>query len=179
LPQVALIVRCPKSPAHFALSRARHEGRFAIVTKRWLRDAMDAKCCRTGSAFADGEVAWSRYPDADIKLRGNIREAMVARKPGSPGRARRKPLKPFARGMPDCFGEPVVTNSCAFFVAREATGARERPGIPCALVPWASISKLRAHHAARRRTCVELARKIENEFGYHCEDKMRRSNPYL
>jgi len=34
--------------------------------------------------------------------------------------------------MPVLSGEPVVTNSCAFFTAREAAGALV-PGIPCAL----------------------------------------------
>jgi hypothetical protein len=31
------------------------------------------------------------------------------KKARSPGRARRKPLKPLAQGMPDRSGEPVVT----------------------------------------------------------------------
>jgi hypothetical protein len=31
--------------------------------------------------------------------------------------------KTIAQGMPECFGEPVVTNSCAFFFAHEAAGA--------------------------------------------------------
>jgi len=34
--------------------------------------------------------------------------------------------------MPVFSGEPVVTNSCAFYFAREAAGALA-PGIPCAL----------------------------------------------
>jgi hypothetical protein len=40
---------------------------------------------------------------------------MVARKPGSPGRARRKPLKPFAQGRPIAKGVPVVTILVCFF----------------------------------------------------------------
>src|SRR6202035_5268750 len=35
------------------------------------------------------------------------------KKARSPGRARRKPLKPFAQGMPHRFGSPVVT-TCVF-----------------------------------------------------------------
>jgi hypothetical protein len=40
----------------------------------------------------------------------------------SPGRARRKPLKPFAQGMPECFGEPVVTNLRVLYSTRKAAG---------------------------------------------------------
>src|ERR1700735_1681338 len=36
------------------------------------------------------------------------------KKARSPGRARKKPLKPFAQGMPGSSGEPVVTTSCVF-----------------------------------------------------------------
>jgi len=43
---------------------------------------------------------------------------MVARKPGSPGRARRKPLKPFAQGRPGVSGEPVVTTLVCFVLFR-------------------------------------------------------------
>jgi|SRR5579863_645587 len=59
-----------------------------------------------------------------------ISRAMVARKPGSPGRARRKPLKPFAQGVPECFGEPVVTYSCGFFIPTRGYGCDEHPAFP-------------------------------------------------
>jgi hypothetical protein len=36
-----------------------HEGRFAIVTKRWAEDAMDATAQATNAPVADGEVVWS------------------------------------------------------------------------------------------------------------------------
>src|SRR5579872_7282533 len=45
------------------------------------------------------------------------------KKARSPGRPRRKPLKPFARGMPGCSGEPAVTCLRAFSFARKAAGA--------------------------------------------------------
>src|SRR5580692_2773556 len=54
----------------------------------------------------------------------------------SPGRARSKPLKPFAQGMPECLGEPVVTNSCAFLLCTRGCGCADAPGIPCALGFW-------------------------------------------
>jgi hypothetical protein len=35
------------------------EGRFAIVTKRWARDAMDALAQKANELAADGEAVWS------------------------------------------------------------------------------------------------------------------------
>src|SRR5690349_10458925 len=50
--------------------------------------------------------------------------AMVAKKPGSPGRARRKPLKPFAQGRPDDLRRTCGDYACVLFsFAREAAGA--------------------------------------------------------
>jgi hypothetical protein len=49
-----------------------------------------------------GDDALHRAGDGDKKAR-------------SPGRARRKPLKPFAQGRPDEFGGPVVTTLVWFF----------------------------------------------------------------
>ena len=40
------------------------------------------------------------------------------KKARSPGRSRRKPLKPLRAGMPGCSGEPTVTNSCALYPFR-------------------------------------------------------------
>jgi len=42
-----------------APSRASSEGRFAIVTKRWARDAMDASAQKANELEADGEAVWS------------------------------------------------------------------------------------------------------------------------
>jgi hypothetical protein len=66
------------------------EGRIAIVTdvergERWTREYR-----KTNGADADGEVVWSRRPDAGVKLRGRFRAAMVT-KSRSPRRARNKP----------------------------------------------------------------------------------------
>jgi hypothetical protein len=44
------------------------EGRFAIVTKRWARDAMDASAQKANDVEADGEVVWSWRPLAGVKL---------------------------------------------------------------------------------------------------------------
>src|SRR5215813_9179786 len=38
--------------------------------------------------------------------------------------------KTIAQGMPECFGEPVVTNSCAFFYRARGCGCIEHPAFP-------------------------------------------------
>jgi hypothetical protein len=88
------------------------------------RDAVDADgVARRAAFFADGEVVWSWRPDAGAKrvervfTRDGDNKARSHR--GDHGISR----KAIAQGMPECFGEPVVTNSCAFFTAREAAGA--------------------------------------------------------
>jgi hypothetical protein len=48
-----------KSPADFRASRAPQEGRFAIVTKRWARDAVAADSALDEWRKADGEAVWS------------------------------------------------------------------------------------------------------------------------
>jgi len=54
-----LLVTTGKSRAVFRASRARSEGRFAIVTKRWVRDAMDAGWRKDECADADDKAVWS------------------------------------------------------------------------------------------------------------------------
>ena len=98
------------APSRGAL-RGRHE--------RWVRDAMDAWLCeddahrcgrrsrvvltprRWCQAGRDASASWL---------------AMVATKPGSPGRARRKPLKPFARGKLDRSGRTCGDYARVFFI---------------------------------------------------------------
>jgi hypothetical protein len=59
---------------------------------------MDALSHTTSVNDADGEVAWFWRLDAGVKLADHP-SAMV-KKARSPGRARRKPLKPIAQGRP-------------------------------------------------------------------------------
>jgi hypothetical protein len=98
--------------------RDRHE--------RWARDAVDAdraqdERSRRGRRsrsvliprrwYQVGQDASHRADDGGNKAR-------------SPGRLRRKPLKPFAQGVPDLFGEPVVTLTCVLSLfAHKAAGA--------------------------------------------------------
>ena len=74
----------------------------------------------------DGEVVWSRRLDADVNLVTMLRIApgMVTRKPDHQGE-RGVSRNTIAQGMPVFSGEPVVTNSCAFYFAREAAGASD------------------------------------------------------
>ena len=58
----------------------------------------------TSDADADGEDVWSWHPLAGAKFRWMAREATVTKKSWTPGRARTKPLKPFAQGRPACSG---------------------------------------------------------------------------
>jgi hypothetical protein len=57
----------------------------------------------------------------------------------SPGRARRKPLKPSRAGMPGDPGATVVTNACAHYTLRTRLRVHRAPGIPHALC-WAKVS---------------------------------------
>jgi hypothetical protein len=126
------LLRDPETPQALQ-GPASPEGRFAIVTNvgrgmRWTLWRGE-----TNAHEADGEVVWSSHPDADVKLAEVFPLAMVARKPGSPRRARRKPLKPFAQGVPDRFGGPVVDLLVCFFCFARGCGCDRAAGIPCAL----------------------------------------------
>jgi len=55
---------------------------------RWVRDAMDAGVSQGVRHDADGEIVWSRSPDAGIEPAGGDLQAAVANKPGTPGRSR-------------------------------------------------------------------------------------------
>jgi hypothetical protein len=70
-----------------------HKGRFAIVTDVG-RGAVDADGAEDERRLR--RTAKSCGP-AGVKLAENFPEVTVTRKPDSPGRARRKPLKPLRR----------------------------------------------------------------------------------
>jgi hypothetical protein len=60
---------------------------------------MDAAARQTSGLDADGEAVWSRHPDAGVKCATMLahRADDGGKKARSPGRARRKPLKPSRR----------------------------------------------------------------------------------
>jgi hypothetical protein len=74
----------------------RHETRGGM---RWTREAR-----KTGEPDADGEVVWFWRSEAGVKSAEAIWSATVATKQRSPGRARRKLLKPLRGG---CRAMPV------------------------------------------------------------------------
>ena len=102
---------------------ARTEGRFAIVTNvgqgmRWTRVALLTRAPTCGRRSRVVLTPRRRRQASQKCLRGD-----GDKKARSPGRARRKPLKPLRAGMPGDPGATVVTNSCAFYFAHEAAGA--------------------------------------------------------
>jgi len=90
--------------------------------KRRMRSSRTAKSC--GSDIPTLISSWRRC------LR--ILPATVAKKPvhrGEHGISR----KTIAQGMPDPFGEPVVTLLACFFISHARLRVHRAPGIPCAL----------------------------------------------
>jgi hypothetical protein len=146
-----------KSAAFLAPSRLGKRGVCAIVTKREAGCdgrgmSPDEGCCRGRSSRMvltprRRRQALRKHPqgDGDKKAR-------------SPGRVRNKPLKPIARGMPDCFGEPVVTTLvCSFCFACEAAGASRTRYALRPLLSGVTFGKARAGHAAGTRSRVTSA----------------------
>jgi hypothetical protein len=81
-------------------------------------------------SLADGEAVWSRRPDAGAKPlesyeRGDGDNNARSHR-GDHGISR----KAIAQGMPECFGEPVVTNSCALFYRARGRGCIKHPAFP-------------------------------------------------
>ena len=62
---------------------------------------------------------------------------MLAHRTGDGGKKARltrestkEAVKTIARGMPETFGNPVVTNSCAFYFRTRGCGRAKRPAFP-------------------------------------------------
>jgi hypothetical protein len=101
-------------------------------------------------------------------FRQNLNPQATVTTSRSPGRARRKPLKPLRAGMPGCSGGPVVTNSCAFYTLRTRLRVHWAPGIPHALMG----GRIKHNSGASRRGNAEW--RLERR---HCEERLvRRSS---
>jgi hypothetical protein len=135
------------------------EGRIAIVTDAG-RDAVDAEVPITNGIDADGEVVWSRHPDAGVRSAGSIPLTTVANKPGTPGRARRNPLKPL-RG--ECRVNRCDRGDYArmLFITRiRGCGRIARPAFPA---PSVQEAKEFLHNSgAARREIVDPYSPFEN-----------------
>jgi hypothetical protein len=123
-------------------------------------------CCGRRSRVVLTPRRWRQVRGRQVGPTG-FRQAISAGDGGkrarSPGRARRKPLKPLRAGMPGDSG--VLVYSCAFYQSKVHTRLRVQraSGIPHALCfSWAEDSRTtRAHRAARR----------ERAFRRHCEER--------
>ena len=113
-----------------------HSGRPASARGRTRRHERGAGCGRRGSHHTTNDVdcgrrsrvvltpqGWRQVSHHDVRGDGD-------NKVRSPGRARRKPLKPSAQGRPAFSGEPVVTNSCACFHRTRGCGCIGHPAFP-------------------------------------------------
>jgi hypothetical protein len=60
---------------------------------------------------------------------GHEPRGMVAKKPGTPGRARSS-RNTIAQGMPDCFGVPVLASRASFPFCTQGSGCGEHPAFP-------------------------------------------------
>ena len=111
------------------------KGRIAVVTDAEL-DAMATaditdEGCRRGrsSRVVLAPRCWSQVQcDFGLRPKRRICAAMVAKKPGTPGRARSS-RKTIAQGMPDRFGVPVLACGHLFFCT-QGSGCGQRPAFP-------------------------------------------------
>jgi hypothetical protein len=125
---------------------------------------------------APDECTWKRTvksccPDAPTLASSRPRcfaswPATVARKPGSPGRPRSKPLKPLRGECRNVSADLWWTCSCAFFTCTRGYGCGERPAFPA---PSANSGEgFCASPGRTRRGKAEVR---------HCEEHERRRNP--
>jgi hypothetical protein len=96
--------------AHFCAVHST-KGRIAIVTDAEL-DAMDTRDIADEGYRRGRSSRVVLIPRRWDQAAQKICAAMVAKKPGTPGRARNS-RKTIAQGMPDCFRRPVVTTARA------------------------------------------------------------------
>jgi hypothetical protein len=133
---------------------------------RWTRKLAR----RRTRAGADGEVVWSRRPDAGVKLARNISRATVARKPGHRGERdiSRKNHCAGKAGLP-----PLDLYARVRFFVHSCTrdrGCSAHPAFPapsCSFQGGGNRRKARAYRAARSGICVC------KESGY-CEERSVR-----
>jgi hypothetical protein len=129
-----------------------------------VRDAVDA-CCADDERHGR-RTAKSCGPDAPT-LVSSFAEVIPLDDGGkqarSPGRARRKPLKPLRGECRVISGVTVVTMLVWFFIFHARLRAHRAPGIPCALLisgGQESPGKTRANCAARSRSRACMRRAV-------------------
>ncbi len=148
----AKIFRFAFSPNHLHKRRRPapfKEGRLANRHERWVWDAVDAIGTSDECADRGRRSRVVLTPRRWRQVGGDDPSAMVAKKPGSPGRARRKPLKPFA-----CGNAGLNRRTCGdyarvvFIFPTRGCGCACASGIPHALFGADEIGQTRAQRAA-------------------------------
>src|ERR1700678_2299465 len=163
-------------------SRPNTEGRFAIVTNvghgmRWTQAALltRALCLRTAKSCGP-DASMVGVKSAELSAGDGDKQAR------SPGRARRKPLKPLRAGMPGDPGATVVTNARAFYSTRAAagaTGTRHSP-LPLGAAPRPPFQGERFKHnssasrGGNAEVCVKAFRAAHRLHRRHPEEAATR-----
>jgi hypothetical protein len=132
-----------------------------------LRSAAHGRSKRLAEVAAYGEVVWSWHPLLMLSPRRCvgptglrqivIREATVTKRNSSPGRARRKPLKPLRGESRIASAGPVCSCAlCSVHYAHETAGAaRTRLSLRPLFSEEGETNRItRANHAARMRMCI-------------------------
>jgi hypothetical protein len=128
------VARLRKSDASSAPSRPVSQGAYRDRHERWTRDAMDAVSPADEWRCRGRRSRVVLTPQWLASSRRSYPPVTVSKKPDRRG-ARRKPLKPFVQGMPDCFWHACgdYARMLPSFRIR-GCGCGQAPGIPCALV---------------------------------------------
>src|SRR4030081_3522930 len=103
---------------------------------------MDAECAADDRRICGRRSRVVLAPRRWRQVGGVISAGDGGKQARSPGRARRKPLKPLRAGMPGVSGATVVTNARAFYTTRAAAGALGARHSPRPLFGRKLLSKL-------------------------------------
>jgi hypothetical protein len=91
-----------------------------------------------------------------LRFAETIRATTVTKSPIT-GESTKETVKTIAQGVPECFGEPVVTTLVCFHLLHTRLRVRRALGIPCALcLAEATFAKARADRAAGTRWLARL-----------------------
>jgi hypothetical protein len=145
---------CRTTPKHFtfdAIPRPRR-GTFRDRHERWARDAMDAFGAqdeRTGKRTA--KPCGPGIPTLMSSLQVTLQTTETT-KPGLRGEHGIS-RKTIVQGMPDCFGEPVVTTLACFSLSHARLRVHRAPGIPCTLLKVSRVARKSSGERIAPREC--------------------------
>jgi hypothetical protein len=130
-----------KSRVELRPSRPRR-GTLAIVTNVG-RDAVDA--CGAADECTGKRTAKSCGPDIPTLISGATRERCHPRRQQSPvsGASTKEAVKTIAQGRPERSGEPVATNSYAFYFCIRGCGCIGHPVFPAPSISGAALHRAR------------------------------------